>query len=332
MGLLDSIKSEVGQLFGTDHAEAPPAPPPPPPPEAPPPPAAGPTSDSSAAAAQMHAAGLTSAQLQLADQLKADPNKPIPMNGDRYEYEAALEHLSQVDDRPFSQCRCDCESSVGAMLMRGKAGFGDSMDQLAKYAKAQAKANPKDFNWKMLAETAASMKNEIKQNKVTPERLSNLAEMMYGAFAPKGPDGQPNTKGMDAQSSLIMQKACGLVSPNTDTSSLKAIMGSGAAQMVNKFSAADTVAAALDNLQPGQTASVTVSNDPKATLPNHFIVIGKKPDGTPFCYDSGTEPPSANFYQGKDDVVKHIAPLAVSNPGVMGKVLMVYPHTQGQSD
>src|SRR5204863_5255795 len=89
------------------------------------------------------ASGLPTAQLLLAKRIAANPRGPIPVRGDRYEYEATLQALSQVDsfdDTRYDAMRCGAEATVAAMLVRGKRGFGECLEALRGFAGTAGRA------------------------------------------------------------------------------------------------------------------------------------------------------------------------------------------------
>jgi hypothetical protein len=337
VGLIDDVKAGFQQVFGSDETPAATAPPPPPPaPEAPPPeaPASPATPDSSANAAAAHAASLTPAQLQLADKLKSELYSPIPVGADgRYEYEAAMDGLSQDDvfkgpppaGLQYEDCRCDCESTVGAMLSRGKAGFGESVDDLGKFAASQ---KPQTAEMKDLATECTEMKRMIAEDKVAPYDLAKLSDKMYAAFADKDSKGKPVHAGLDDNATMKMQNACGLAPSESQVTA----PWNGDPMTLPKAQN-DATAKLFAGLNPGDTCSIGVSEGTKgAGMMDHYVCVGKKPDGTPFCFDSGgPNPPGPNYFEG-DAALQHVAPMALGSKNNSAFGFLAFKHGHGSAD
>jgi hypothetical protein len=272
-------------------------------------PAAQPTDDQSAAAAQQHAAGLTKAQLDLAS---LDYDTPIPVNNGRYEYEGALDGLSQLQtvgsDQKYEQSRCDCEQTLAALLTHGKGATQSGLQSLQKYAQSQ-----KGPEFAALAKTCKDMLGEVKSDCLSKNDLNELADKMYAAFADKNADGTVDDGGLSSEANDRMQTACGLKPQDGKTllsyagdDDLATKRGQAAQQM-------------MDGLKPGETMSVKVTQS-GGSSGNHYILVGKKPDGTPFCFDSAKNDPP-HFFVGQD-AIDHAAggALVSQNPNKVGFV------------
>jgi hypothetical protein len=307
MGLLDSIKQGAEDLLGlgtTDATPAPAAPPPAaPPPDAPPPDAPAPAPEQAQAAAQAHAGELTAAQVQLAGELAQNPKEPIPAANGRYEYEAALDYLSQVDkfdDTKYDACRCGANSTVGALLVRGQDGLKDGLDKLA--ASAKYKWGPQ---WDQLRAAVKTVEGEIAGgSSPSPYDLSVLADRMYAAYASKDARGQPVTTGLNDDQLDKLQSDCGLA-PKCDKSVTaynvdihpddQGNLPAGDQTNIDK-ARENAVNDLYARLSPGGTATVHDSAT-QGGGEDHYVLVGKKPDGTIFCYDSGAEA-GKNYYEG----------------------------------
>jgi hypothetical protein len=274
---------------------------------------------SAAAARQAHLGELTPAQVQLAKELAADPSQPIPVKDGRFEYEAALDHLAQGDalqGTRYGACRCACESAVAALLARGP----DAMDQGLAELEERAKQG-KGPEWARLASDIQDMRDKLLCEKgapgagigVAPNDISKLADDMYAAFATPGE--RAGLKGLNENEICDMERSLGLA-PEADQ------RADGVAYPTLGYPSNDPDAAtkaARDlydekkgTLKPGETATLIVSTKGEQT--DHAIVIGRKPDGSMFCYDSGVAPPGPCYFAGAE-AIAHVASRADHLPG-----------------
>lgn len=293
----------------------------------------------SAAAARAHAGELTPAQIQLAKEIEGHPYAPIPITNGRFEYEAALDHLSQGSQYAgtrYDECRCACESAVAAMVMRGPEDLKQKLTRLEEIAKS--KSGPE---WKDLAADChailASYEGEpaegVPQPCIAPSDLSKLSDDLYAAHATKGErDAQ---LGLDDTEIEAMENDCGLEPGDSkelppwnyrlnsmgmpDQASLERARMGAANDLYSK-----------DNLKPGETATVDVSQTTPGRT-DHAVVIGLKPDGTKFCYDSGVpNPPGPCYFQGQA-AVEHLSHMAVDR-GQEKVGFRVIKHGQGSAE
>jgi hypothetical protein len=315
----------------TDAAEpgAPPAPE-----EAPAPP---PSADASAAAALAHGRELTPAEVKIAQKLWANPYAPIPLDpkSGRYEYEAALSHLSQKDryqDTKYADCRCDENAIVAAMLMRGKDGFENCLAKLEK-SLTSALVSPKPALKQAFQDLRAECRAAAKaaeKGTLSPHDLSHLADRMYAAFGIRDAAGNLTHQGTAFADQKLILNACGLGGLAKPETASKADYGDANLAKI----AAEKL---YKDLVPGQTCTVGVSGCEDGTE-QHFVLVGKKPepkpDGTPFVYDPAADfehDKAANYLEGKD-AIAHVKALACQCPNWTFGFPDAYFHTEGAAD
>lgn len=200
---------------------------------------------------------------------------------------SVLDNLKQDERGPGKDARCSCNSTVAALVAKGKGAFKEALDKLEKNLVTNyASKDNIELIYKL-----EQLRNSLASNSLTQEDLTDLAILLYEKF-----DKDKSDKKMNYDDIIRMQKAVGLIPDNVEKEiEIKGnIVGIGSrpnninAESKEFKNAQKNVADSIwARLSPGKTATVGVHLDNLRTgIPDHAITVGITKKGEKFVYDS----------------------------------------------
>jgi hypothetical protein len=79
----------------------------------------------------------------------------------------------------------------------------------------------------------------------------------------------------------------------------------GAAVSSRSLTSADSLRNVTTRLQPGQSATICVASQPGVDKPDHFITVGRQPNGTPYIYNPSPARGDATVVTGRSPTTRN---------------------------
>jgi hypothetical protein len=172
--------------------------------------------------------------------------------------QAILSNLPQNSNLPKSGSFCGAASALGAAVMNGPQATASFMKKVAN----DPASNLTPTERSQLATIAA----QVEQKNVKFEDLSQAQALIYKGAKPAGaPDGMSGAE--------------------LNAVSTKYLNGTGGGSMPSSKPGRADLARGLENLKPGESMVVMITDRAGSSSNDHYITIGRSPDGTPYVYN-----------------------------------------------